>query len=188
MSHVLYVTCHTCHMSQISSWKNLTIDPMCYIFLEIWCKIQFNPPQVTCVICHMSHMSQVAMTPCVIYFWKTGAKSCSIAMLKSHPSHVTHGTCYKYQLMSAKVYIESMYLFCMGYRSSVGKHHKNCKTALRASLPILVILPNLVTLPTPVTLPNLVKLPNIVTLPNLVTLQTLVTLPTLVILLTLFFF
>ena len=33
------------------------------------------------------------------------------AMLKSHPSDVTHGTCYKYQLMSAEVYIESMYLF-----------------------------------------------------------------------------
>ena len=94
------ITCHMCfnshftnvkcHIYQVA--KNFAKYFMCYIFLERWCKIQFNPPQVTCVIYHMSHMSQDAM-------------------LKSHPSDVTHGTCYKYQLMSAEVYIESMYLF-----------------------------------------------------------------------------
>ena len=51
-SHVTYVTCHMSHMLH---------DPVCYIFLEIACKIQFNGhyKYVTCHICYMLHVTHV---------------------------------------------------------------------------------------------------------------------------------
>ena len=94
-----HVTCVTCHKYYVAN--NFTKDPMCYIFLESSCKIQFNghakKSHVTCVTCHMSQMLHVTniklprilpKTPCVIYFWKALAKSSSMVMQKHCMSHV----------------------------------------------------------------------------------------------------
>ena len=92
MSHVLHVTCHTCYMSQISTNKNLTKDPMCHIFLESSCKIQFNghDENIACHMCYMSHVTNInlqtilPMTQCVIYFWEAHAKYGSIIITKKY--------------------------------------------------------------------------------------------------------
>ena len=41
--------------------KNVTIDPMCYIFLESWWKIQFNghAKNFTYHMCYMSHVTHL---------------------------------------------------------------------------------------------------------------------------------
>ena len=55
-SHVTYVTCRKYQFA-----KKLTKDPVCYIFLESLCKIQFNDhdKNITCHICYMSHVTHV---------------------------------------------------------------------------------------------------------------------------------
>ena len=63
MSHVTHVTCH-----KSQDTNNFTKDPVCHIFLESSCKIQFNGHDKN-VVCHMCYMS-----------------------------HVTHNTFHKYQL------------------------------------------------------------------------------------------
>ena len=116
MSHILHVTCHKCYMSQISSCKQFSNDPVCCIFLESLCKIQFNghDKNVSCHMCNMSHVTYVTFkninlqtslpkVQCVIYFWKAHAKYSSMVMVKNVAcnmcfiSHVTHVTCHKYQ-------------------------------------------------------------------------------------------
>ena len=59
MSHILHVTCHKCYMSQISSCKQFPNDPVCCIFLESLCKIQFNGQNknVSCHMCCKSHVT-----------------------------------------------------------------------------------------------------------------------------------
>ena len=56
MSHVTHVTCHKYQVED-----NVTLDPMCYIFLESWWEMQFNghAKNVTCHICYMSHVTNV---------------------------------------------------------------------------------------------------------------------------------
>ena len=114
MSHVLHVTCHTCYMSQISTNKKFTKDPMCHIFLESSCKIQFNGyhKNVACHIFYMSHAtnvtchkSQVAnnfpMTQCVVYFWKAYEKYSLMVMIKMF--HVTCVTCHMSHMLYLKI-------------------------------------------------------------------------------------
>ena len=113
MSHVLHVTCHTCYMSQISTNKNLTKDPMCHIFLESSCKIQFNghDKNVACHIFYMSHVTHVTchksqvtnnftQNPVCHIFLGGSCKiqfNCHVKNVTCHMfymSHVTHITCH----------------------------------------------------------------------------------------------
>ena len=56
MSHVLHVTCYNCHCHKNKVVKNVTIDPMCYIFFR---KLMQNPVQWLCknITCLMSQKS-----------------------------------------------------------------------------------------------------------------------------------
>merc|ERR1712082_528363 len=123
MSHVLHVTCHKCYMLQILSCQEFTKDPMCYIFLESSCKIQFNgdTKNITCVTCHMSQILHVtniklprilAKTTCVIYFWKALAKSSSMVIQKT--SHVACHKCYMSPILSCQEFYQRphvLYIF-----------------------------------------------------------------------------
>ena len=72
MLHVTNVICHKYHVA-----KNFTKDPMCYIFLESWYKIQSNghAKDVTCQMTQILHVTNIRLprilpkTSCVIYFW-----------------------------------------------------------------------------------------------------------------------
>ena len=115
--HVTYVTCHmsqmlhvTCHKSQDTN--NYTKDPVCYIFLESSCKIQFNghDKNVACymshVTCHTCYMSQISTNkqfyqrPNVSYIFEKlmQKKYSSMVMIKTlhvtcvtiHMSHMLH--------------------------------------------------------------------------------------------------
>ena len=105
MSHILHVTCHKCYMSQISSCKQFSNDPVCCIFLESLWKIQFNghDKNVSCHMCNMSHVTYVIFkninlqtilpkVQCVIYFWKAHAKYSLMVVTKT--LHVTYVTCH----------------------------------------------------------------------------------------------
>ena len=89
------------HVTNIKLNK-FTKDPMCHIFLESSCKIQFNghDENIACHMCYMSHMLHVTniklqtilpMTQCVIYFWKAYTKYSSMLIIKT--LHVTCVTC-----------------------------------------------------------------------------------------------
>ena len=85
MFHVTYITCHISHKYQVT--KKFSKDPVCHIFFESSCKIQFNGHDenvayhmcymsyVTHVTCHKFHVTNILpKTQCVIYFWKSHVK------------------------------------------------------------------------------------------------------------------
>ena len=65
-----HVSCVTCHMSQLLHVvKNVTLDPICYIFLERWCKIQLNDYAKTSWHMSQSKIIKVEQTKCHIWPW-----------------------------------------------------------------------------------------------------------------------
>ena len=64
MQCMLHVTCYMSHMLHVTNYQvtnNFTKYPVCHIFLESSCKIQFNGhgKNVACHMCYKSHVTHV---------------------------------------------------------------------------------------------------------------------------------
>ena len=107
------VRCHMCYMSYFTSFTcHKCQRPH---VLHIFGKLMQTPVQWPWqkTSCHMWYMSCATNVTWHKYKVAKNAKSCSMAMQKvtCHMSDMLQY--YKYQLMSAEVYIESMYLFSL---------------------------------------------------------------------------
>ena len=114
---MLFVTCFTCYMSQISRYKQFYRTPsVSYIFGKLmqntvqlsWLKCYMS--NVLHVTCHTCYMSQMTLEPCIlreiwidvywvchIFFWKAHAKYSSMVIIKT--LHVTCFTCHMWHML-----------------------------------------------------------------------------------------
>ena len=105
--YMLHVTHVTCHKYQVA--KNFTKHPMCYIFLESLCKMQFNGYDKN-VTCHMYYMPHVTDVTCHKYKFPDNVTKYPMCYIflespckikfngnekKRHMSHVLHVTCHR---------------------------------------------------------------------------------------------
>jgi len=136
MQCMLHVTCHMSQMLHVTKYQvtnNFIKYPVCHIFLESLCKIQFNGRgkyvlHVLHVTCHTCYMSQISTNknftkdPMCHIFLESSCKiqfnghDKNVACHIFYMSHVTHVTCHKSQVTNnftndpvCHIFLESLY-------------------------------------------------------------------------------